>query len=196
MSNLYVRIRNSKIAQWATDNPCSSLQEIGDYYGITRERVRQILQKQGVHKQRAFAPYAGPVCSECAKRMPQAKADEPLCRKCRGMMFTMICTGCGEPFERSRRMILFAQRYQVKAYRGTAVYCTRACWAERADFTNLTAAGTKRLQAYAKMQREKTHCKYGHERKKHSYVSPNGSRRCRPCNRERGKRWRKKNAKV
>ena len=41
--------RNAKIAEWAKDNPCSSLDQIGNYYGITRERVRQILKMEGVH---------------------------------------------------------------------------------------------------------------------------------------------------
>ena len=48
----YTKERMVLIEQMLAENPFRTLQEIGDEFGITRERTRQILKKHGLDKLR------------------------------------------------------------------------------------------------------------------------------------------------
>lgn len=100
--------RNQKIVAWALANPCSSLREIGDYYGITRERVRQIIARCGEHKVSASMSAVVPVsCSVCGAetrcrgaRKRVAGGHDYRCQSCfRKQRWTDIaCRSCGKLF--------------------------------------------------------------------------------------------------
>ncbi len=159
--------RNRKIAEWAVVNPCSSLQEIGDYYGVTRERIRQILIREGVHKTNAAtANKPEPkYCSECGKeRSPGVKSDP--CQECKGRMIEVICDGCGILFERSRHDMLVQQTPSriAHGYKGK-IYHNQKCFLD-ANSPQLAKFGIINLRRHHEKVRAMplaTHCKNGHE---------------------------------
>lgn len=181
-SNLTRRGRNEKIAAWAVANPCSTLQEIGDYYGISRERVRQILKKQGVHKPAAKKVYNGPVCSECGKHMPTATRDNPVCHGCTSMLITIICSGCGTSFQRKRCRLIKGMKYRPDLYKGKAYFCGNDCRLAHTP-EEFKATGRANLLAYTQRLHAKTHCRHGHEfTEDNTYYRNNGKwRQCKTC---------------
>ena len=125
--------RNAKIVEWAQSNPCSSLQEIGDYYGITRERVRQIIAREGAHKEDARKvrpPAARPHCESCGKILSyrgyfysQArKTDRPrMCRPCGRI--AVACVLCGQMVTVFRNVLL-AKAASQRRYKMGDVWCS------------------------------------------------------------------------
>ena len=80
------------------DNPCLSGQKLGDKLGISRERVRQILNEYGIHlSQRRQRP----LCRLCYQPLSRdATLDTcPNCRKALQMVL-LPCDSCGKLLER------------------------------------------------------------------------------------------------
>lgn len=113
--------RNVKIVGYATANPCLSMETIGDYHGISRERVRQIIKAQGAHKTSALIARATtqPTCSECGKIMPGTKTAEPRCMECRQRPVELTCWSCDGLFEVSQHIL----RTQTRKYKSPLRYC-------------------------------------------------------------------------
>lgn len=72
----------SAIVATRRSNPCATLLEIGDKYGVSKQRIHQILQKEGEvtrHWTAWSAARTGHVCPSCG----EWKADvSKRCRKC------------------------------------------------------------------------------------------------------------------
>ncbi len=128
--------RNPKIAAYATNNPCLTLETIGDYHGITRERVRQILLKQGVHKMNAASARKAPkaLCDECGRESTGTSRRDPnspyRCHPCarRLSMIGVSCCLCDKIFKCRRAYILRAAK--GGRYAGSASVCP-ACEPKR-----------------------------------------------------------------
>ena len=106
-----------------SENPTASNSEIGRRLGLTRERVRQILGKEGIKTARK--PRAGIFCKSCGKSLHDARAKGPLCLSCivRSSIVTLTCAYCSKAFPRTRRSIKPGKkRGQIN------FYCSRRCW--------------------------------------------------------------------
>jgi excisionase family DNA binding protein len=178
--------RNSRIVKWATENPCSSLAEIGDHYGISRERVRQILFRHGIRKAHALRVRLKTVlsCRECGKDMPYSRRESPICNACSGMKVDLVCDGCDRPFKRSRYRILAPLKRPRTKYKGH-FYCSMACFQENRD-PSWARAGPYNLELYREKLRQMTHCRHGHEfTESNTYRTKKGYRVCRKCSARR-----------
>lgn len=70
-----------------------TLQEIADQYGITRERIRQIVGIGGLKKQKVL------VCKVCGKNFATKSFDRNRCKqKCRPPLKSRPCKICKNPF--------------------------------------------------------------------------------------------------
>lgn len=114
-----VAIRNRKIADWFKANPCMTLQQVGDYYGITRERVRQILRAQGATHSRPTRS-ATWLCIACQKPSTRWRKTG-LCKECRSGV-QAVCSGCGKLFRR-----LYSSLSTRRNTHGR-VFCNRECY--------------------------------------------------------------------
>ena len=73
---------HSAVIETRKRNPCATLQQIGDKFGVSRERIRQILEPYGFPKgitiRRKVAGHS-PICPICGgKKVQNAK----FCRSC------------------------------------------------------------------------------------------------------------------
>jgi hypothetical protein len=113
--------RDRKMAEYAKANPCATLQQIGDYHGLTRERVRQILIRLGVHKANAHSARARPrvLCAGgCGRSSPESNRlphNDYRCRAC-SRRVSVACSLCDKLFKRYRSQITSGTRYTYGMY--------------------------------------------------------------------------------
>ena len=181
--------RNAKIVRWATENPCSTMEEIGRYYGITRERVRQIIAKAGAHKQHSGTA-SSKRCGQCHARLWSGNKSG-FCSSCRGwgLRVTVVCDGCGEPFERRAKAL--TERVNDPRYKGR-YFCSGPC-AHQFQGKEMAEIGRRNFLAHNAIQRARTHCKNGHEYAVvgfYLYGPTRKARHCKACAAARGKAWR------
>lgn len=157
MSTL-LRERNQKMAAYASANPCATLQEIGDYHGLTRERVRQILQQEGVHK--LYAPTAKVkvrLCIECKKPLRNTvKGDHhALCVP----MVTLACKFCGQSYQRRLTWVSWAllnnERYKFTNPQCSRTKCPGQQVTEPCAYCSKTIALTSPSQRYLRRKGKK-----------------------------------------
>lgn len=122
--------RNRQIAELAQSLGSGiTLEEIGDKYRVTRERIRQILRRQGVHKPRsgmrepreciaygctAIANARRKTCNDHYRKWAQR--------------VTLTCTECGVDFERAasqHRPADFKNSLRTKVQ--TRFFCSKRC---------------------------------------------------------------------
>ena len=116
--------RNARIVAWAAANPCSTLQEIGDYYGLTRERVRRIIALAGAHKppKRRVRHF----CDSCGveSKAGSRRKNRPTPYRCASCVHTLgwvqiACRTCGVLFPIRKSRLLS----QVKLFTDPVRYC-------------------------------------------------------------------------
>ncbi len=86
-------------------NPCATLQQIGDKYGITKERIRQIIKPlklpTGQHA-RSSHDY---ICPQCGSKKSYGSK---LCRKCASPQYIpLACEVCGKVVYRNKKHYLY-----------------------------------------------------------------------------------------
>jgi len=118
-----------------------SLQQIGDKFGITKERVRQLLKKRGCTF-KPKKPKKPPLmydltCVECGKNYQRTHKSKYCSYECRSAKSIssrnkfqkLVCVGCGCEFERSDYLINIARHGKTKrGYDVNTVYCTHDCY--------------------------------------------------------------------
>ena len=120
-----IMTRNQKIAEFKKKNPCVTLAEIGKHYGISAERVRQIIKK-ATGKGCGQMTKPRPLCLNCG--LPCKQLAHIYCsRKCynEARLVTMECYTCGKLFTRRQSQVIRAAtnpRYTTKRY-----YCSTHC---------------------------------------------------------------------
>ena len=114
--------RNAAMARYAASNPCASLREIGEYHGITRQRVHEILKHEGAGPKpdaRTMIRQADPLrhCVVCnaelltapsTLRRSRLNGGRPAkCEACtRAKMVPIECRHCGETFSVPESLVL------------------------------------------------------------------------------------------
>ena len=97
------------IANYKGENPCLSCASIGRKFGISRERVRQILSDIGL-KTRVRKLY---YCKICGKQVSRTRFYVPkICDECkRQRIIQVFCDYCGGLFlRRARLVVILAKR--------------------------------------------------------------------------------------
>lgn len=124
-----------------------TLQEIGDKFGLTKERVRQLLVKCGCVYKKPKKPKKPPVmhdlvCLECGngfQRTHKAMYCSSKCRSAksissRNKFQKLICCGCGCEFERSDYLLNVNRHTKLKkGYDPNIVYCTHECYGKNGN---------------------------------------------------------------
>ena len=99
------------IVEYRKLHPCVNMNEIGRHFGLCRERIRQILVREGVRTTSTKRDRC--VCPSCGgRKQPKSKT----CRACTsesfratGSKFTAVaCTGCGELFLMNTSFLVYA----------------------------------------------------------------------------------------
>jgi hypothetical protein len=106
------------------NNPCATLKQIADKYGVTKERVRQILSAADLPTRHWKQGY---ICNSCGREFYPAYGHSKLfcgtdCRKEYGLV-TVECEACGKLYQMSyfeliRKVVKLGQRH---------FYCSRRC---------------------------------------------------------------------
>lgn len=115
--------RNISIIRVRSNNPCATLQEIGDRFGITRERVRQILKEAGEQTRAYVQTY---LCYHCGKNLGRRK--KVFCNKqCQHDYYHMRvpCEICGQLSEYS--IAVLAWRVKHMKHKQKLFFCSRVC---------------------------------------------------------------------
>ena len=112
-------------------SPCMTLQAIGDKCGVSKERVRQILQSEGMetkHVDTRTKYY----CSRCGKRILEpynrtngTKTLKKLCNTCyhEWHHVKVICSVCGKEFEIKTGALMD----RLRSSKSKEIICSIAC---------------------------------------------------------------------
>lgn len=118
-------------------NPCLTLIEIGDQLGVTRERVRQILKKEGMSTRALYVPKYGRFsCVVCDKVfVPERATSTRLycsvqCQK-EAAMITLSCDWCGNLFKRP----IYKEKPTLARHPGKNVFCNKHCYGSWFGYT-------------------------------------------------------------
>ena len=116
--------RKSEIIKMKIDSPERTLESIGDEVGVSRERVRQVLSKEGIKTSKDV-----PTCADCGvvlhpsvvKPYTNPKTNQRYCKNCRHSMLygTYKCDTCGKEVKRKKSQIRNRQQRHV--------FCDRTC---------------------------------------------------------------------
>ena len=128
MSQLGVREHAIKLRE---KSPCMTLQAIGDKCGVSKERVRQILQSEGMetkHLDTKTKYY----CSRCGKRIKGTstrkdgtKVPRQLCQNCYDEWHhtKVTCSVCGKEFEMRTGVLMT----RLRRSKSKQIICSSAC---------------------------------------------------------------------
>ena len=117
----------------ASKNPCMTMQSIADVVGVSRERVRQIANENGLLPYRGRRSGLNPSarrCSVCGKLMgrrqlrPERMEGTTICRSCRTV--TLTCSVCLRYFTRTMSRLRAAT--PERGYRTAFQTCSKVCW--------------------------------------------------------------------
>ena len=112
-------------------SPCMTLQAIGDKCGVSKERVRQILQSEGMetkHLDTKTKYY----CSRCGKRIKGTstrkdgtKVPRQLCQNCYDEWHhtKVTCSVCGKEFEMRTGVLMT----RLRRSKSKQIICSSAC---------------------------------------------------------------------
>jgi len=127
-SNIDYVTRNAAIVEMAAQSPAPGLADIGREFGITYERVRQILKRQGFKK----VPHGHEHAMAAAKcRCGNRKSVNALrCRACtRAPRVVGPCAECGAEVRRKLSEVINNMRSTGKST--SHLFCNRTCQGRR-----------------------------------------------------------------
>jgi transcription elongation factor Elf1 len=123
MNKAPISQKSKDIIAYRKKYPCLTLQAVGDKFGITRERVRQILDRASSPTRHYIKPKTLYTCLNCGKETTYKIG---LCsRECRYQynMIPLVCDNCGVVFHRKKSLAI---RHNTGRYKGK-VFCNRDC---------------------------------------------------------------------
>lgn len=164
---------NERIVDTRLKNPTMTMREIGERFGLSGERVRQILKRAG-QETRHKSPL---LCVGCG--LKRLRYIGGLCNPCRMQHNWYTCASCEKPVYRRPSL----------ANRSGYITCSRTCRALYYAKTHpgLTHPGLQGLLRASKRRAAITHCKRGHEfTPQNTYLLNGGKwRNCKSCARIR-----------
>jgi hypothetical protein len=122
---------HDKVVNLRMKNPCMTLQSMGDIFGLTRERIRQILKSENkptVHLRQHF------ICTVCGIEFLKRKGDcnNAFCSaECyhrwtkENEKIIIPCFHCGKLIERNYREVKHVLKRGYKQF-----FCNRSCLAK------------------------------------------------------------------
>jgi endogenous inhibitor of DNA gyrase (YacG/DUF329 family) len=146
--------RDAELIAFHMKNPCLTLEQIGHKFGITRQRVDQILLSVDIHigKRRKTRP----LCLNCGKPCKRMKA--VYCSvKCFNEQhrLTLICHTCGKTITRSQSAVLRTEtnpEYTEKKF-----YCSNRCKGANIGKTYGFTAHPENISKVCRFQKKHDH---------------------------------------
>ena len=130
--------RNRRIVEMRKSHPHMTIGEIAEKFGITKQRVHQLLKRSGVKAASVRLPKPMPPCCVCGESVNWRAAKtcgDPECvralwkqklPKWSGItMLDLVCDHCGCEFQRAAKNHAIAERNGCRH-----VYCSRECYHE------------------------------------------------------------------
>jgi hypothetical protein len=113
-------IKSMEIIEYRKNNPCLTGQAIALKFGVSRERIRQILAQANLQTKRTVQTY---YCNGCGTQIKKNNLSG-YCLKCLGenRRVSLVCDVCGKLFIRNQEQIL------SKGQPHTGYYCSRRCF--------------------------------------------------------------------
>ena len=119
-------IPRGAVEQARMKNPCATLEQIGQKFGVSRERIRQILQRANLPTRR-FVQHNF-ICLQCGKEFTckwPRRFCSPECSR-RYHNPSLVCSECGILFERRLKTIL--HNNGARGYKGRGMWCSKQCF--------------------------------------------------------------------
>ena len=117
-----------------------TLQELGDMFGVSRERIRQRFVRLGIPRINAATANAPYKCTQCGKAIhtaSQARIKSGFCIRCKPklrqtVILTIICGQCKKPFDLPQSQYNARMRHTTSSGLRTTprtwpLLCTRKC---------------------------------------------------------------------
>lgn len=166
--------------------PVGALTDIGEVFGITRERVRQIANQAGVgriywHR----TPKPAPTCRDCDRPTPSRYH-----RYCEEhALIALTCAACTQEFQINRSQLKQRLSQGGRGRKAAQFFCSKKCSGSWAGTNFGFAIHGKGSGA---INKAKTHCKWGHEftpDNTYTFLCKNGTigRQCKTCNKLRNR---------
>jgi len=120
------KIQTSQIVQFKLMNPTMALRKIGEIFGISGERVRQICSVYQVETKRIISSHP---CKGCGESIVGQVAKKFCSTEClfHYLYTALICNSCNQIFYRRRTIVL--KQEDDPRYKGRN-YCSRVCSAK------------------------------------------------------------------
>lgn len=114
-----------RLRELAADMPHLNLSEAGRIIGITRERVRQVANREGLPFRRGVVGRPHSLCDVCGKTTgyPNIRRHRA-CASARSWL-TLRCPRCGRQFKRQRCQV--NQALRDPRYKKAVSHCSRGC---------------------------------------------------------------------
>jgi len=122
---MVANLRVESIIKERKNNLCATMQDIGIKYGVSRERVRQILCRAGLPTKKWVQMYQ---CNQCGKEMRRKGV---FCsRQCEHQYHsvTLVCRNCKKEFARRASLTRWSLRYGRKEDKDW--FCSNKCKGE------------------------------------------------------------------
>jgi len=103
-------------------NRCATLQQIGDKYGVTKERVRQILSREQLPT-RAIIERKIVYCLHCGKETPNLKFCSHECQQAYHSV-EAVCSQCGRMFSLRQSELIARTKHNTTGL----LFCSKQCY--------------------------------------------------------------------
>lgn len=120
------KVQDADLIRIRTNNPCATLQQIGDKYGVTREAIRQRLNKIGIETKAMPIPKPQYECLNCGILTYRRTG---FCSKVCRHQYSYIkteCVVCGNIFTQNARYLIWAIKHYNAPIRGH--FCSKQCF--------------------------------------------------------------------
>lgn len=106
------------------NNPCATLQEIGDKFDISRERVRQILKSEELPTKNVSHGIKN-ICPQCGNEFPRWPKKIHCSRKCyeQSTQIELACDECGILFTRNTKLFIICLNEREYVH----TFCGKQC---------------------------------------------------------------------